>query len=43
MEKKTCVWCKKPMGNSNNTSANGNSIHKKCQKEFKNYFKQRKK
>ena len=34
-----CVWCNKPMMNSNNKSANGNFIHKKCQQDFKRMFK----
>lgn len=34
-----CTWCGKMMGNSTNKSADGSFVHKKCQDDFKSYFK----
>jgi len=39
MNKDICIWCGKMMGNSLNKNANGEPIHKKCQDNFKSYFK----
>ena len=43
MNKDICIWCEKMMGNSLNKNANGEPIHKKCQDNFKSYFKNKRK